>query len=351
MRKVRRDFSQLARRENALTAPSGHKCQANVPTQHLGPPGYLAYTNRLKSPHHTQRHACYASHMLRCLALLAILASPALAQSFGPGPFASFDLASEPILGDPHDLTIGPDNRLYVADKLNARIAVFDPETLEFIEELGAGLLPGVRDISFGPNGEVALAVSGASAVAVYDNIAALNEPPDIGVRASNTEGALYHSSGRIFAMASGVGALVAFDNLEPVDSVEGHLGAHDLAEALDGSIWVADNRLRRLVRYSQELELMQVIDVDKFYLAGPRYLDVTETGLLVVADQDAHRILLIDPEGPEGGTLLGVLGDGRPGIGPGKFDDPEGVAVSGNHYFISDSDNNRIVRYSVFLN
>ncbi|MBT8460366.1 MAG: NHL repeat-containing protein [Boseongicola sp.] len=289
--------------------------------------------------------------MFRLIFLLSLLAPPAAAQSFGPGPFASFDLASEPILGDPHDLSIGPDGRLYVADKLNARIAVLDPETLEFIEELGLSFLPAVRDVSFGPNGEVALAVSGASAVAIYEDLAALSAPPDIGVRAPGTEGALYHSSGRIFAMASGIGALVIFENLQAVNGVEGHLGAHDVAEAPDGSVWVADNRLRRLVRYSQNLERIQVIEADKFGFVGPRYMDITETGLLVVADQDAHRVLLIDPDGPDGGTLLGVLGDGKPGLGPDKFNNPEGIAVSGNRYFISDSDNNRIVRYSVFLN
>ena len=88
-----------------------------------------------------------------------------------------------------------------------------------------------------------------------------------------------------------------------------------------------------------------------KFGFIGPRYLDVTESGHLVVADQDAHRILLIDPDAPDGGALLGVLGDGMPGIGPNKFDDPEGVAVDGNRFFFSDSDNNRIVRYSIVLN
>ena len=76
--------------------------------------------------------------MTRMYLALALLLSPALAQAQA-GPFASFDLASEPVLADPHDLAIGPDGRLYVADKFGARIAVFDPETLELIEMLGEG--------------------------------------------------------------------------------------------------------------------------------------------------------------------------------------------------------------------
>ncbi len=289
--------------------------------------------------------------MLRLCFLILCLASPAAAQNASPGPFASFEQASKSILGDPHDLAIGPDGRLYVADKLNARIAVLDPESLELLESLGEGFLPGVRDVSFGPNGEVALAVTGASAVAIYESLDVLAAPPDIGFSAPNTEGALYHSSGHVYAMASGIGVLAKFEGLEFVHAVEGHIGAHDVAEGPDGSIWVADNRLRRLVRYSPDLEQLQVIDAAKFGFLGPRYLDVTNAGFLAVADQDAHRILLIDPDGPDGGTLLGVLGDGSPGLGPNKFDDPEGVAVDGNRYFISDSDNNRIVRYSVVIN
>lgn len=287
--------------------------------------------------------------MIRILSLLALVAGPAVAQA--PGPFASFDGASEPVLADPHDLAIGPDGRLYVADKFGARIAVLDPDTLELIEMLGEGFLPGVHDISFGADGSVAVAVTGAGAVAVYESLSVLKDPPDIGVQAPGTEGALLHSNGDLYAMAGGVGALVRFRSLKFVAGVEGHPGAHDVAEGRDGSIWVADNFASRLVRYSPDLELLQVLDHPKFGFVGPRYLDVTEAGLLVVADQDAHRILLIDPEAPDGGALLGVLGDGMPGLGPNRFDDPEGIAVDGNRYFISDSDNNRIVRYSVFLN
>ena len=286
---------------------------------------------------------------MRLTALLMLFALPAIAQD-APGPFASFDKASEAVLADPHDLAIGPDGRLYVADKFGARIAVFDAETLELIEMLGEGHLPGVHDISFGPTGEVALAVTGANAVAIYEDISVLNAPPDIGVMAPRTEGALLHSNGDLYALASAIGVLARYRDLKFLAGIEGHPGAHDVAEAPDGTIWVADNRARRLVQYSPDLTRLKTINHAKFGFRGPRYMDITPGGHLVVADQDAHRILLIDPS-TEDGTLLGVLGDGIPGLGPDKFDDPEGVAVDGNRYYFSDSDNNRIVRYIVVLN
>ena len=188
--------------------------------------------------------------------------------------------------------------------------------------------------------------------MAVYQNLRALNDEPIIGVSAPGTEGALLHSNGDLYATAGRVGALVRFRDLKFVAATEAvHPGAHDVAEAPDGSIWVADNLNRRLARYSPDLERLQVLDHAKFGFLGPRYLDVTEFGHLVVADQEAHRILLIDPDGEDGGAPLGVLGDGFPGMGPGKFDDPEGVEIDGTRFFFADSDNNRIVRYSVVLN
>lgn len=265
-------------------------------------------------------------------------------------PFAVFDLASEPVLNDPHDLAIGPDGHLYVADKFGNRIAVFNAQTLELVEMLGEGNLPSVHDISFGQNGRVAIAVTGASVVAVYSDVGDAGEQPDEVLAAPRTEGVLIHSNGNIYAMASGAGVVLAYENGQIVNAAEGHPGAHDIAEDLQGNIWVADSSFHRLVKYSADLKLLQVIDHSRFGFLGPRYLDVDDFGRLVVADQDAHRILLIDPEGADGGTLLGVLGDGIAGLGPNKFDDPEGVAVKGNHYYIADSDNNRIVRYSIVL-
>ncbi len=277
-------------------------------------------------------------------ALLALLATPVLAQT----PFASFDKASEATLNDPHDLAIGPDGKLYIADKFGHRIVVMDPDTLEILSTFGDGQLPGVHDISFGPRGKAYTAVTGANAVVVY--WFAEGEPMvDFALTSfPRTEGVLAHSNGRIYVMASGTGQLVAMEQGEAVHGVDGLFGAHDVVEAHDGSIWVADNQRSQLVHLSEELEFIKALNDPKYGFIGPRYLDIDDFGHLIVADQDAHRILKIDPVT---GDLLGILGDGIPGLGPMKFDDPEGVAVHGNAYYFSDSDNNRIVKYVVVTN
>ena len=282
---------------------------------------------------------------------LACLASATAHGENAQHPFAAFDKAGPEVLNDPHDLAFGPDGRLYVADKFGSRIAVLDPETLDIVEIIAEGSLPGIHDISFGPDGKVAVAVTGAGAVVVYDRLTSGNPTPSAILASPRTEGALVHSNGRIYTTAGGIGAVIAYDNGNPVATASGHPGAHDIAEGRNGEIWVADNFNRRLVRYSPDLEVLQTLDHPKFGFVGARYLDVDSHGRLIVADQDAHRVLLIDPDGPDGGTLLGVIGDGLPGKGANKFDDPEGVAVRGSHYYFSDSDNNRVVRYSVVTN
>lgn len=268
-----------------------------------------------------------------------------------PGPFASFDRASAEVLNDPHDLAIGPDGRLYIADKFGARIVVMDAETLELIEVREDGKLPGVHDISFAPDGRTAISVTGLNVVLVYDQFVGAGSKPTMVLPAPRTEGTLAHSSGRIYAMAGGMGILLAYENGNIVASTEGLFGAHDVAEDADGNIWVADNFNSRLVKYSPDLKRLQIIDHPKFGFVGPRYLDIDAFGRLVVADQDAHRVLMIDPNGDDGGSLVGVIGTGLPGKGPNLLDDPEGVVVHGGRYYFSDSDNNRIVRYSVVTN
>jgi DNA-binding beta-propeller fold protein YncE len=284
--------------------------------------------------------------MFKIFAALLLTATAAAAQN--NVPFASFVAASEPTLNDPHDLAFGPDGNLYIADKFANRVAIMDPDTLEVIGSIGDGALFGVHDVSFGPDGLLYVAATSLGSVVSYD----LSGDAPKSVRTLSpfprTEGALAHSNGRLYVMASGTGQLFSVNGDEIVASAGGMLGAHDVAEGPDGTIWVADNNLRRLVQFNQDLEQLRVLSGPKFGFVGPRYLDIDEDGVLFVADQDAHRIVKIDPLA---GEVLGVIGSGSPGLGPNLFDDPEGVAIRGSEYFFSDSDNNRIVKYVVVLN
>ncbi len=289
---------------------------------------------------------------MRVLFSLATLLGTGLAvqaqetQSTPPAAFATFDGASKPVLSDPHDLTIGPDGRLYVADKLANRIAILDAETLEVVGSFGKGELFAPRDISFDNDGRAIIADSGNSRVAIYDFSSGAAKLAGEIIGVARTEGATAHPNGRIYANVAGF-ALTAFDDGVAVATVQGHSGAHDVAVGPDGSLWVPDMGNGRIVHYSPDLELLSVFDDAKFGFSGPRYLDVDAQGRLVVADQDAHRILMIDKDG----ALVGVLGTGQPGEGPNLFDDPEGVAISGTTYYFADSDNNRVVRYRVVMN
>ncbi|HSM41746.1 MAG TPA: NHL repeat-containing protein [Afifellaceae bacterium] len=288
--------------------------------------------------------------VLTGFAAMMITTPLALSQT-GPDPevfpFATFDKASEPFLSDPHDLIIGPDGRLYVADKFANRIAILDRETLELVGSFGEGELSNPHDVDFDGAGRAIVADTGNSRVAIYDLSSGRAQFAGEIIGIARTEGAVAHPNGRIYATASGFGSITAFENGEAVATAGGLSGAHDVQVDSSGNLWVADAFNRRVVQFSPELELLAVFDGPQYGWSGPRYLDIDALGRLVVADQDAHRILLIDKDG----TLAGVLGTGIPGEGPNRFDDPEGVEIAESTYYFADSDNNRIVRYRIVMN
>jgi sugar lactone lactonase YvrE len=222
-----------------------------------------------------------------------------------------------------------------------------DAETLEVVGSFGEGELSNPHDVDFDAAGRALVADTGNSRVAIYEFSGGTATLTGALIGIARTEGAIAHPNGRIYATASGSGSIMAFDNGTVIATARGLSGAHDITIDSAGTLWVADTGHRRIVQYSQDLEVLKVLDDPKYGWSGPRYLDLDALDRLIVADQDAHRIVMIDKDG----ALVGVIGDGLPGLGPGKFDDPEGVEISGSTYFFSDSDNNRIVRYRVVMN
>ena len=257
----------------------------------------------------------------------------------------TFEAASAQTLGNPHDLKLSPDGRyLFVSDVDNDRVAILDPETLELVAEFGADHQGGTHDVDFDAAGLVYVADTHNNRVTVYRmNGTAARLVGELGERIRGPEGVLAHPNGRIYVAGAWSGNLVAYRDGELVAELGGLSSPHDLELATNGvDIWLADAGNDRLLLLSPELEIRRELGREDYGFNGVRYLDLTADGMLIAADKNNHVIKFISAEG----KLLHVLGDGRPGKGPNRFTTPEGVELRGTDLWLSDSGNDRIVKY-----
>ena len=252
--------------------------------------------------------------------------------------------ASDAVLGNPHDLKLSADGRtLWVADVDNDRIAILDPQSLRLLAEFGADHQDGTHDIDFDAAGRAYVADTHNNRVTIYEidgtEARLLGE---LGERIRGPEGVLAHPNGNLYVAGAWSGNVVAYRDGEVVAELRGLSAPHDLELARDGSIWLADAGNDRLLRLSPELDIVSELGGEAYDFSGPRYLDLAADGMLIIADKNNHVVKFIDADG----RLLHVLGDGRAGKGPGKFTTPEGVEIRGSDLWLSDSGNDRVVRY-----
>jgi len=73
--------------------------------------------------------------------------------------------------------------------------------------------------------------------------------------------------------------------------------------------------------------------------LALPRGIDVDKNGRVYVVDTFQHKVQVYD--GKDRGKALFTFGD--KGTENGQFDYPNGIAVKGNRFYVTDRENNRI--------
>jgi len=282
---------------------------------------------------------------------LSILAGALVVCAVAAGDLSlEYLAASTTALVNPHDLKLSPDGRyLYVADVGNNRVAILDPETLELRGEFGADHQSGTHDIDFDTQGRAYVADTHNNQVLIYavDGLEA-RRIGQLEERIRGPEGVLVHPNGRIYVAGAWSGNVVAYDDGRVVAELTGLSSPHDLELARSGDsgsdIWLADAGNDRLLLLSPDLEIKRELGGPDYDFDGVRYLDLTTRGTIIAADKNNHAVKFIDA----GGRLLRVLGDGWSGKGPNRFRTPEGVEIRGSSLWLSDSGNDRIVKYRI---
>lgn len=281
--------------------------------------------------------------------VLGILAASLFAGTVWAGPKAEFIAASDGALENPHDLKLSADGRfLFVSDVGNNRVAILDPDSLDLIASFGADHQSGTHDIDIDQEGHLYVADTHNHRIAIYalDGTDA-NLQGELKGSISKPEGVLAHPNGRVYVGAAGSGNVVAYEDGDIVGELTGLAQPHDLELAPNGNIWLSDSGNDRMLLLSPDLEIMQELSGSPYDFSGVRYQDVLSDGTLIAADKYNHQIKIIGTDG----TVLLVLGTGQPEKGPGVFKTPEGVEVKGDTLWLSDSGNDRVVKYKLTLN
>lgn len=259
---------------------------------------------------------------------------------------ATFQAASNTPLNNPHDLKLSPDGRyLLVSDTGNSRVVLLNPETLQPVTSFGEDHQSGTHDVDFDAQGLVYVADTHNNRVIIYQlKDTQVTRMAELSERIRGPEGVLVHSSGRVYVAGAWSGNVVVYQDHRVVNELKGLSSPHDLEETADGNIWLSDSGNHRLLLLSPELRVLRELTRQDYQFDGVRYMDLLPDGTLIAADKNNHQIKFIRPDG----KLVLTLGSGRPEKGPDRFITPEGVEVRGNHVWLSDSGNNRIVRYTL---
>jgi len=239
----------------------------------------------------------------------------------------------------PHDLVLDPTaTYLYVSDMENDRIAVLDPESLRTIGTFGTRQLSKPHDVAFDKLGRLLVADTGNSRIAIYKVAGAVAElVGEYKQGLSWTEGVAVAADGTVFATNVGNNTLlrVGTDGGKGIAVSSGYAGdfarPHDVATWKD-KVYVVDSGNNRIQVFTRDLAPVATIEGD---FVEPKYMEVDGRGWLYIADQHNNIVKVFD----ENARLVTRFGEG-------ELKWPEGVAVSGQYIWISDTYNDRVLRY-----
>ena len=276
------------------------------------------------------------------LSVMAGRAAPAFELQFVSG--------SPQVYAQPHGLVLSPDGgRLYVADNNNNRVVILDPTTLKLRGTLAVGEIGAPHDVAFDGSGQLLIADTNNSRIAIYRTQGDSGAPAgELRGAIRRPEGVAWHRNGRVYTTGASSGNIESFAEGRSVAVASGLSSPHGIAIGHDGSVWVADANNDRLVQFTPELNVMREIKGPGYAFKGPRYLEFDAAGRLYVADKYTHQIKILALDSAGTYKPIHTLGSGRAALGPGRFDRPEGVAIRGGDVWLSDTYNDRIVRYRI---
>lgn len=258
----------------------------------------------------------------------------------------SFDYEASSDCGyqQPHNTALSADGKyLYVPEVRRHRIVVLDATSLAYVSEIGRGELKWPHDVSVGPDNRLYIADSGNDRVAIYEVTGTTATfHAELKGDFDNPEGVFAHPDGRVFVSGEDSGSVAVFEDRRQLNSINGLSRPHGIGLADDGGVWIAMSGIDELQHFDTALKPTgRKIDEP---LSGPRYMALSNSGYMFLAEKQAHNIVVLTPEG----KVAARLGAGQPGFGPGFFNGPEGVAVSNDALWVTDTSNGRIVRYSI---
>jgi len=247
-------------------------------------------------------------------------------------------------LDNPHDLKLSPDGKyLLVSDVGNNRVVLLDPDSLKKVAEFGADHQAGTHDVDFDAAGRAYVADTHNNRVTIYEmsgTKATLVDEISKGIR--GPEGVLNHPNGTVYIAGAWSNNVVAYRDGKKVFEFNDTSSPHDLELNKDGDIWLADAGNSRMLLLTPELKVKEMLTRKRYDFNGVRYMDLSENGMIIAADKNNHVVKFIAPDR----TLVHVLGNGESGRDKYQLTTPEGVEIRGSTLWISDSGNDRVIKY-----